>query len=48
MNVGFAPVDIYEDEGYLYLSNFCDKYVSIINLESLNEENRYEINGMPP
>lgn len=47
VNVGFAPVDIYEDEGYLYLSNFCDKYVSIINLESLNEENRYEINGMP-
>ena len=47
IDVGFAPVDLYEDEDYLYVSNFCDEYISIINLKTLTEENKYEINGMP-
>lgn len=47
IDVGLAPVDIYEDGDYLYVSNFCDEYISMINLKTLNEEKRIKISGMP-
>lgn len=47
IDVGFAPVDLYEDDDYLYVSNFCDEYISIINLKTFTEENKCKINGMP-
>ena len=40
-------IDLYEDDDYLYVSNFCDEYISIINLKTFTEENKCKINGMP-
>ncbi|WP_294406265.1 YncE family protein [uncultured Clostridium sp.] len=47
IKVGFSPVDLYEDNGYLYVSNFCGKSISIVNLDELKEEERIDMSGMP-
>lgn len=47
IKVGLAPVDLFEDDNYLYVSNFCSGYISIINLNKFQEENRIIVGGMP-
>lgn len=47
IRVGFSPVDLYEDNGYLYVSNFCGKSISIVNIDELKEEKRIDVSGMP-
>ena len=47
IKVGLSPVDLYEDDGYLYVSNFCGKSVSVINMKKLKEEKKIYLSGMP-
>lgn len=47
VRVGFSPVDLFEDNEYLYVSNFCGQSISIVNLRNLKEEKRIDISGMP-
>jgi YVTN family beta-propeller protein len=47
IKVGLSPVDLYEDNSYLYVSNLCDGSISIVNLKTLKEENKIIIGGMP-
>ena len=47
IKVGFSPVDLYEDNGYLYVSNFCGRSVSVINMKTLEEEKKIDVSGMP-
>lgn len=45
--VGYSPVDIFEENGYLYVSNLCEGSISIVNLHTMKEESRIEVGGMP-
>lgn len=45
--VGYCPVDLFEEEHYLYVSNLCDGTISIINLIELKEDSKINIGGMP-
>ncbi len=47
VQVGFSPVDLFEENNYLYVSNLCDGSVSIVNLFDLKEENKIVVGGMP-
>ncbi|WP_300379330.1 YncE family protein [Clostridium sp.] len=47
IKVGRYPVDIVEDEGYLYVCNFGEGSISIIDIISLKEYKRIQIGGMP-
>ena len=47
VTVGNGPVDICEDEKRIFISNLCDNSVSIVNKNTLIEEKRYIIDGMP-
>ena len=47
VKVGLSPVDLFEDDNYLYVSNLCDGSISIVNLNELKEENKIIIGGMP-
>ena len=47
IKVGLSPVDLYEESGYLYVSNFCGRSISIVNIKELKEERKIYINGMP-
>ena len=47
VKVGLSPVDLFEDDNYLYVSNLCDGSISIVNLKDLKEENKIIIGGMP-
>ena len=47
IKVGVSPVDLYEEDDYLYVSNLCDGTISIVNLKELKEENKITIGGMP-
>lgn len=47
VKVGLSPVDFFEDDNYLYVSNLCDESISIVNLKDLKEENKIIIGGMP-
>lgn len=47
VEVGLAPVDLFEEGNYLYVSNLCDGSISIVELNSLKEENKLIIGGMP-
>ena len=47
IRVGFSPVDLFEDKNYLYVSNFCGKSISIVNIKELKQERKIEISGMP-
>lgn len=47
IQVGLSPVDLFEEDNYIYVSNLCDGSISIINLNKLTEENKIVIGGMP-
>lgn len=47
VKVGLSPVDLFEEDKYMYISNLCDGSVSIVNLKELREENKMIIGGMP-
>lgn len=47
IKVGYSPVDLFEDNGYLYISNFCGGSISIVNLSTMKEERRIDVGGMP-
>lgn len=47
ITVGNAPVDMYCENNYCFVSNFGDGTVSIINTKKFKEINRFEVGGMP-
>lgn len=47
IQVGLSPVDLFEEDNYIYVSNLCDGSISIVNLNRLAEENKIVIGGMP-
>ena len=47
IRVGYSPVDLFEDNGYLYISNLCGGSISIVNLEKGREEKKIYVGGMP-
>jgi len=47
VKVGLSPIDLFEDDNYLYVSNLCDGSISIVNLKDLMEENKIIVGGMP-
>lgn len=47
VQVGFCPVDLFEENNYLYVSNLCDGSISIVNLMNLKEEKKIIVGGMP-
>lgn len=47
IQVGLSPVDLFEDDEYIYVSNLCDGSISIVDLKRLTEENKIVIGGMP-
>jgi len=47
VEVGLSPVDLFEEDNYLYVSNLCDGTISIVNLIDLKEENKIIVGGMP-
>lgn len=47
IKVGLSPVDLFEDNNYLYVSNLCDGSISVVNLSRLKEENKIIVGGMP-
>jgi YVTN family beta-propeller protein len=47
VKVGLSPVDLFEDNNWIYVSNLCDGSISILNLKELREENKIIVGGMP-
>lgn len=47
IKVGYSPVDLFEENGYLYISNLCGGSISVVNLAAMKEEKRIETGGMP-
>ena len=47
VNVGLSPVDLFEEDNYIYVSNLCDGSISVVNLNELKEERKIIIGGMP-
>ncbi|WP_459477148.1 YncE family protein [Clostridium saccharoperbutylacetonicum] len=47
IEVGNSPVDLFEDESFLYISNLCDGIISVIDLKEFKEKNKIRIGGMP-
>ncbi|NFG62284.1 YncE family protein [Clostridium sp. CMCC3677] len=47
IKVGNGPVDFWEEEGYIYVSNFVEGSISVINVNKLKEESKIFISGMP-
>ena len=47
IQVGMSPVDLFEEDNYLYVSNLCDGTISIINLKDIKVENKILVGGMP-
>lgn len=47
VEVGLSPVDLFEENNYLYVSNLCDGSVSVVNLNELTEEKKIVVGGMP-
>ncbi|MGN0145286.1 MAG: YncE family protein [Clostridium sp.] len=47
IKAGFSPVDLFEDNEYLYVSNFCGNSISILNIHELKEERKIHMSGMP-
>jgi YVTN family beta-propeller protein len=47
INVGYSPVDLFEENNYLYVSNLSDGSISVVNLNEFREETRISIGGMP-
>lgn len=47
IKVGYSPVDLFEDNGYLYISNLCGGSISIVDLNKGIEVKRIHVGGMP-
>lgn len=47
VRVGITPVDMYEDGGRLYISNFTEGSISIVDINRVREIKRMYIGGMP-
>ncbi|NFO14694.1 YncE family protein [Clostridium botulinum] len=47
IEVGKGPVDFWEEEGYIYVSNFVEGSISVVNINKLKEESKIFISGMP-
>ena len=47
VEVGLSPVDLFEEDNYLYVSNLCDGSISVVNLNELAEEKKIVVGGMP-
>lgn len=47
INLGTTPVDLYQEEKYLYVSNFVEGTISIIDVNLFREINRINVGGMP-
>jgi len=47
IEVGLSPIDLFEDNDCLYVSNLCEGSISIVNLKDLKSENKIIIGGMP-
>lgn len=47
VEVGLSPVDLFEENNYLYVSNLCDGSISVVNLNELTEEKKIVVGGMP-
>ena len=47
IEVCYSPVDLIEDNGYLYISNLCGGSISMVNLDTLKEEKKINTGGMP-
>ena len=47
INLGTTPIDLYQDEEYLYVSNFVEGSISIIDVNLFREIDRIKVEGMP-
>lgn len=47
VEVGTSPIDLYEDEEYIYITNFTEGSISIINKKRYYVEKTLYIGGMP-
>lgn len=47
VEVGLSPVDLFEEDNYIYVSNLCDGSISVVNLNELTEEKKIVVGGMP-
>ncbi|AOR23996.1 YncE family protein [Clostridium taeniosporum] len=47
IKVGNGPVDFWEEDNYLYVSNFVEGSISVVNIKKLKEESKIYISGMP-
>lgn len=47
VNVGYSPVDLFEEDNCLYVSNLCNGSISVVDLIKLKEKNKIYIGGMP-
>ncbi|GAA0075780.1 YncE family protein [Clostridium sp. CTA-5] len=47
IKVGVSPVDIWEENGYIYVSNLLEGSISIVNLNKAIEERKIFVGGMP-
>lgn len=47
VKVGLSPVDLFEEDNYLYVSNLCEGSISVVNLSKLKEQNKIITGGMP-
>ncbi len=47
IKVGKGPVDMWEDKNYLYISNFIDSSISIVDLKSGKEAKKIYLEGIP-
>ena len=47
IKVGYSPVDLFEDNGYLYISNLCSGSLSILDLNKGREIKKIPVGGMP-
>ncbi|MGG7176263.1 YncE family protein [Clostridium paraputrificum] len=47
IKVGLTPVDMWEEEGRLYITNFTEGSISIVDIKSMKELKRIFLGGMP-
>lgn len=47
VNVGYSPVDLFEEDNCIYVSNLGDGSISIVDVIELKEKNKIHIGGMP-
>lgn len=47
VKVGAAPVDLADDDNYIYISNFTDGTITIVNKDSSKVEKTLYVGGMP-